>query len=113
MTPNKKYILTYMDYGIITQVYCAYATTTKSYPNPKYNFLPKEKQNLLWFAPDIDGVEIFAYDEYFDMKMCFEGLMYENERFYYNDEGFGQYIYDFLINEIKYYGFMGRVEVYK
>lgn len=47
------------------------------------------------------------------MKMCFEDLMYENERFYYNDEGFGQYIYDFLINEIKYYGFMGRVEVYK
>ena len=43
MTPNKKYILTYMDYGIMTQVYCAYATTTKTYPNPKYNFLQTGK----------------------------------------------------------------------
>jgi len=47
------------------------------------------------------------------MKLCFEGLLYVEERFYYNHEGFGQYIYDFLINEIKYHGFTGRVEVYK
>jgi len=111
MTPNRKYIFTHMYYGVIIQVYWAYAKERETYPNPKYNFLPKEKHDILWFRPD--NVEVIAYDEYFDMKLCFEGLLYVEERFYYNDEGFGQYIYDFLINEIKYHGFTGRVEVYK
>lgn len=111
MAPNRKYFLTHMDYGIIIQVYWAYARERETRPNPKYNFLPKEKHDILWFR--LDNVEVTAYDEYFDIKLCFEGLLYVEERFYYNDKGFGQYIYDFLINEIKYHGFMGRVEVYK